>query len=100
MSALADLQSAFQDYLLGRPNDMPARVRATSKADAATLLAVYGAAYVARLVEALQNDFPGLYVWMGAQRFDALARAYVAAHPSRQPNARWFGRDLPAFVRR
>lgn len=96
---LAEVQRDFQDYLLGRPHGMLTRVRATAKADAATLLEVYGAAYVLRLIEVLENDFPGLRAWIGPERFDALARAYVAAHPSDQPNARWFGRHLPGFVR-
>ena len=100
MTCLAELQRDFQDYLLGRPHHMLARVRATTKADAATLLDVYGAAYVLRLVEVLQNDFPGLCAGAGPERFDRLARDYVAAHPSDHPNARWFGRHLPAFVKR
>ncbi|WP_119420348.1 HvfC/BufC family peptide modification chaperone [Desertibaculum subflavum] len=98
-TALAGLQRDFQDYLLGRPHEMLARVRSTAKADAATLLDVYGAAYVLRLVEVLENDFPGLRAWIGPERFDALARAYIAAHPSDHANARWFGRHLPGFVR-
>lgn len=99
MTALDELQRDFQDYLLGRPHDMLARVRATAKADAATLLDVYGAAYVLRLIEVLENDFPGLRAWTGPERFDALARAYIAAHPSDHPNARWFGRHMPGFLR-
>lgn len=99
MTALVELQRDFQDYLLGRPHDMLSRVRSTAKADAATLLDVYGQAYVLRLVEVLENDFPGLHAWLGPEGFDALARAYVAAHPSDHPNARWFGRHLPGFVR-
>lgn len=97
---LAELQRDFQDYLLGRPHDMLARVRSTAKADAGTLLGVYGAAYVLRLIEILQNDFPGLQARLGPDRFDSLARDYIAAHPSDHPNARWFGRHLPAFARR
>lgn len=36
---------------------------------------------------------------MGDKGFATLAKAYVAARPSYQRNARWFGRHLPDYVR-
>lgn len=96
--ALAALQQDFQAYLLGRPNGMAARVRSTSKADAGTLLNVYGEAYVLRLLEALGDDFPALKAVLGDDGFDRLGRAYVAAHPSRHASVRWFGDHLAPFL--
>ncbi len=37
--------------------------------------------------------------YMGDGDFDDLARAYIAANPSRTQNARWFASRLPAFLR-
>ncbi|MCA8944396.1 MAG: putative DNA-binding domain-containing protein [Planctomycetes bacterium] len=59
---------------------------------------VYGGGYVARLVGALAADFPGLVHALGAEGFDDLGRAYVAAHPSHDPNLSFFSRHMVAFL--
>ncbi len=61
-------------------------------------LAIYQAAYAARLVAALRDNFGVLPQVMGDEGFDALAAAYLAAHPSRHASIRWFGEHLPAFM--
>jgi hypothetical protein len=96
--SLADLQRAFQDYVLAGTDVFTAQVRDTSKADRVTLLDVYRDGYALRLIEVLTNDFPGLVAMAGADDFDALARAYIAAHPSRHPSVRWFGKNLADFL--
>lgn len=62
-------------------------------------LGIYAFAYRARLRDALAEDFPALRAELGPRRFDALARTYIAAHPSRHYSIREFGRALPAFLR-
>jgi hypothetical protein len=96
--SLGDLQRAFQDYLLAVGDGFAGSVRDTRKADRATLLGVYRDAYVLRLSEVLTNDFPGLMAMAGPADFDHMARAYVAAHPSRRPSVRWFGCHLADFL--
>lgn len=96
--SLSDLQRAFQDYLLERSDSFAASVRDTRKADRQTLLGVYRDAYALRLIEVLTNDFPGLVAMAGPADFDHLARAYIAARPSRHPSVRWFGAHLPDFM--
>ena len=96
--SLGDLQRAFQDFLLASGDGFTAAVRDTKKADRATLLDVYRDGYALRLVEVLTNDYPGLMAMCGPADFDHLARAYIAAHPSRHPSVRWFGRDLADFA--
>ena len=64
----------------------------------APALGVYRHAYRARLVGALRDNFEILARALGDQAFEALARAYIAAHPSRQPSMRWFGDQLTAFI--
>ena len=96
--SLGDLQRAFQDYLLARSDSFQAAVRDTSKADRATLLDVYRDGYALRLIEVLTNDYPGLMAMAGPDDFDHMARAYIAANPSRHPSVRWYGRGVADFL--
>jgi hypothetical protein len=61
-------------------------------------LHIYQQAYVARLKAALRDNFGAVPRVLGDEVFDALARAYIAAHPSRHPSIRWFGDRLPEFM--
>lgn len=96
--SLADLQRAFQDYVLQSGDGFIGSVRDTSKADRTTLLDVYRDGYALRLIEVLTIDYPGVLAMAGPADFDLMARAYIAAHPSHHPNARWFGRHLADFL--
>jgi Putative DNA-binding domain len=96
--SLADLQRAFQDYLLVSSDGFTAAVRDTKKIDRVTLLGVYRDAYTLRLIEALTVDYPGVMAMAGPADFDYMARAYIAAHPSRHPSVRWFGTGLADFL--
>jgi hypothetical protein len=96
--SLGDLQRAFQDYLLASSDGFAAAVRDTRKADRTTLLDVYRDGYALRLIEVLTNDYPGLLAMAGPADFDHLARAYIAAHPSRYASVRWFGQHLADFM--
>jgi len=96
--SLGDLQRAFQDYLLAASDTFQSAVRDTSKADRITLLDVYRDGYALRLIEALTTDYPGVMAMAGPADFDHMARAYIAAHPSRHPSVRWYGRDLADFL--
>lgn len=96
--SLGDLQRAFQDYLLAGSDTFQAAVRDTKKADRTTLLDVYRDGYALRLIEVLTTDYPGLMAMAGPADFDHVARAYIAAHPSRQPSVRWFGKGLADFM--
>ena len=62
------------------------------------LLRIYEQAYGARLTAALRDNFGVLPTVLGDDAFDALAHAYIAAHPSQRPSIRWFGDALPAFM--
>jgi hypothetical protein len=77
---------------------LAAAVRDTRKADRTTLLEVYRDGYALRLIEVLTADYPGLFAMVGSADFDYMARAYIAAHPSRRPSVRWFGRHLADFL--
>jgi hypothetical protein len=75
-------------------------VRGDARADAATRVHVYQHMYRARVVEALESQFPRLARWLGADDFAALAAAYVADHPSRHPSLRFLGARLPDWLAR
>lgn len=66
--------------------------------DHALGLEVYRHAYRARLAEALADNYTVLARALGDEGFEALARAYIAARPSRHPSIRWFGHELAGFM--
>jgi hypothetical protein len=79
-------------------HNVDALLKQPPRAGKAVMLGVYRHAYVARLEEFLANDHEKLRCYMGAAKFSAMARDYVATHPSDQPNARWYARHLPEFL--
>jgi hypothetical protein len=68
------------------------------RASAAERLHVYQHMYRARLVEALEAQFPRLSRWLGADAFADVAAAYVTAEPSRHPSLRFIGRRFPDWL--
>lgn len=99
MSTLIELQSQFQSFLLRQGGGIERFVVGTKRAPVEERLAVYGDAYRLRLLEVLEEDFPGLKALLGAEAFRVLGLAYIDAHPSNHPSVRWFGRHLARFLR-
>lgn len=62
------------------------------------LLGIYAHGYVARLANALRDNHEVLARALGDAAFDALAEAYVRAHPSSFSSIRWFGGALAHFM--
>ena len=108
MTKLADLQHDIHMTILdmatgGTILDMATggerHLAAPCNATRGQRLAVYGDAYLLRLTEFLASDFEQLKRYLGETRFNGMARAYVRHYPSGTPNARWFSRHLPAFLK-
>jgi hypothetical protein len=59
---------------------------------------IYVDAYLARLVDALHDDFPAVTRFLGHRAFHALARAYLEKYPSRSWSLNPLGRRLPEFL--
>lgn len=59
---------------------------------------IYVDAYLARLIEALHDDFPALTRFLGHGPFHELARAYLERFPSRSWSLNPLGRKLPEFL--
>lgn len=91
MSALASLQTQFIDYLHDRPNDFLdslADAGGLGKADRAH---IYFNAYRVRLLDTLKDSFDKTWAWLGDDRFESTALAWIADHPPRQFSLRPFG---------
>ena len=99
MSALRRLEQQFQECVLARRDDIQAAVVGTARANAAERVGVYVEGYRLRLLETLENNFPGLRALLGDDAFDELGRAYIDAHPSTHPSVRWFGQELASLLR-
>jgi hypothetical protein len=95
---LAELQSAFQEAILGEAQEMPSSIMASRQQTAAERFGIYSEAYRLRLAEFISSDYPVLRNVLGDEDFDALACAYIEANPSTHRNARWYARGLPDFM--
>lgn len=98
MTSLKELQDGFQRALLEGDDEILALIPNSPKETRENLLDVYRNAYVLRLIEFIEHDHECLHAYLGDDGFDAMARVYIEAHPSDQPNARWFARHLPDFL--
>jgi len=63
-------------------------------------LEIYNRQYWFRVFSALGEDFPGLRAVLGQRRFDAMAKAYLIANPSRSFTLRNLGSRLEAWLRK
>lgn len=84
----------------GRPmSDVAASfIAPNSRLTAFERLEIYNRQYWFRVLGTLAEDFPALVALLGARRFEALATAYLAAHPSRSFSLRNLGSSLPAWL--
>ncbi len=99
MSEFARQQDDFQRAILTGDDAVLAEILDSPREQRAVLFGIYRHAYVSRLIEAIRNDHKRLHLYLGDDMFDAMGRAYVAAHPSQHPNLRWFSQALPEFLK-
>ena len=98
MNPLHRAQTEFQNYLLRRDGPIVADVVGDERVDAHGRLDIYADAYRLRLIEALEGDFVALQAYVGPERFDEIARAYIEAHPSEHFSLRYYGQRLARFL--
>lgn len=97
----------FQESVVG-PHEQGRRRPALAPASSVILpsktlkpeqrVGIYVDAYLARLIEALHDDFPALTRFLGHDAFHEMARAYLEKHPSRSWSLNPLGRKLPEFL--
>lgn len=97
---LSEMQAAFQRAVMHGDDAVLNEILDSSRTNRGVLFGVYRHAYVARLIEVVRNDHPFLNRLLGDAEFSDLARDYIAASPSRNPNARWFSHGFPDFIAR
>jgi len=98
MNPLHRTQTEFQNYLLRRDGPIVADVVGDARVDAHGRLDIYADAYRLRLLEALESDFVALQAYVGPERFDDIARAYIETHPSEHFSLRYYGQRLARFL--
>ena len=69
-----------------------------ARATAEERVHVYAHMYRARMVEALESQFPRLARRLGAEAFSALTLDYITDQPSRHPSLRFVGQGLVAWL--
>ncbi len=98
MKQLEATEAHFQSNVLTGDRAIDAQIGGDSEEFRDTRLAIYRDAYRLRLTEVLGTDYEVLHAYLGDELFNALASAYVAAHPSTFRNVRWFGGKLAEFL--
>ncbi len=96
--ALTDLQTGFQDYILGRSDRVLGRVESTASLYAERRLDIYHNAYRARLAEVLADTYERVALYIGEESFEKAALAFIEQHRSARRNLRDYGAAFPAFL--
>ncbi len=99
MISLQQLQSEFKQYLFDDDDKISSHVVGTTSVSNDVRLWLYSNSYYARLVEALENDYPVLRVLLGEETFVSLCHEYTRAYPSTYFTLRFFGQYLSQFFR-
>jgi hypothetical protein len=98
MSRLTHIQNDFQSFLLRGDAAVETHVVGTERVPIATRLGIYGDGYCARLIEALEANFPVLARLLGEGDFATLGTAYVRSHDSPFFSIRYYGNALADFL--
>jgi hypothetical protein len=99
-ASLAAIQADLKAAILGSNKSALPHIAKTARGTKASAFGVYKDAYIMRLTDFLANDHEVLHQYLGDVTFASMARDYIAAHPSENPNARWYCKHLPAFLQR
>lgn len=99
MNSLAELQDRFQAHIIRHDEAVTIDIAGPDDSYRQERLHIYYSAYRLRLIAALAVDYPVLKAFVGEQRFEQLAAAYIEARPSMVRNLRWFGDSMPGFLR-
>ena len=96
---LRQLQQDLQCHLLGGQSAIAHAIVDAPPLPVADRLGIYRNAYRVRLIEALDDTYPKLHAVLGDEVYEALGEEFVAAYPSVHRSIRWYGSELPEFLR-
>ena len=99
MTSLRELQQRFQDYLVEGSDEIVLDIVSSEDALAEHRLGAYYNAYRIRLIDCLAVDYQAVERILGREVFEELALDYLDRFPSTDPSVRWFGRNLPRYLR-
>jgi hypothetical protein len=99
MQRLVDRQRGFAAALLDPGLPMPAGLVGPDGEPSPKRFAVYRNNVVVGLREALKEAFPAVHRIVGADFFQAMARAYIMVEPPRSPILLDYGAGFPDFIR-
>jgi hypothetical protein len=94
VSRLADIQEAFQRFLLAADPEIESQVVGTERVSVETRLGIYADGYRSRLIEVLESSYPVLANLLGEADFQTMAAKYVATHESTFFSVRHYGHQL------
>lgn len=100
MTALKELQSQFQEYLmLGNIEALLPSIAPHQYLSQEKRLKIYYDAYRIRLFEILKLDFPKTHTLMGDDSIKEAFITYLDKHPSTHFSVRYFGQHLSEFLK-
>jgi len=94
---LKELQQNFKHHLFNQESSIVEHI-VSDELSNEFRLGIYANAYMSRLLEVLENDYPVLQTLLGNETFYELGQAYIQQHPSTYTSLRWFGQHLVEFL--
>lgn len=98
MNKLENIQSAFQDIILGKNSNFTNYVVKTKNPSTKTRINIYADGYELRLLEILKSNYEKVLLFLGENKFKKLAREYITKYPSDFKSIRYFGDKFANFV--
>lgn len=95
---LAQLQTAYRDYLLSGDSAAVAPAIVADAFDASERLAIYRNTFLISLREALKTGFPVTLQLVGHSFFEQAAHRFVLAHPPQRPCLFEYGAAFPDYL--
>lgn len=96
--AVEDALASPEAASLLPPDRLSDAILPSATLTSAERVGIYHGMYPLRMAEALESDYPALAHFVGPERWSALVRDYVLAHPSRSYTLNVLGRALPSWL--
>src|SRR5271154_6812739 len=95
------LAEAMQQKVQGKNTNAIAQdlIKPSRSLNSFERLEIYNKQYWYRLLDCLEDDFPGLLAILGQKKFSTLCEAYLVNYPSISFDLNALGNKLPQFIR-